>query len=161
MPRKLRKGRERCGATRRDGQPCEAPAVAEMLVCRAHGGSAPQVLVVSRHRDLQLRYFLAEREWMEARGTKGADAALTRHGNALSNLRAYEERLSYLRDLQAEARRRRAEGSYIRSTGDPPIVRLGKLERRAAEVRRWKPRAAVSGRGDWGDPMEASPFKRA
>jgi hypothetical protein len=58
MPR-LRKGRERCGATCRDGHPCRAPAVAEALVCLKHGGAAPQVLIAARHRQLQLRMYVA------------------------------------------------------------------------------------------------------
>jgi hypothetical protein len=36
--------RERCNATRRDGEPCQAPAVKGATVCRRHGGAAPQVL---------------------------------------------------------------------------------------------------------------------
>lgn len=35
--------RERCNATRRDGQRCQAPAVKGAAVCRRHGGAAPQV----------------------------------------------------------------------------------------------------------------------
>ncbi len=137
MPR-LRKGREGCGATCRDGHPCQAPAVPEALVCLKHGGSAPQVAIKARHR--QLAYFVALHDWLDARGTDQEDNALTRHGNALSALRAYEGKLEHLRELQAEARRRKAEGSYVRSAELPPVVRLAKLERRAAELARWKPR---------------------
>ena len=36
--------RERCSARRRDGQPCGAPAAKGAVVCRVHGGAAPQVL---------------------------------------------------------------------------------------------------------------------
>lgn len=36
--------RERCIATRRDGERCEAKAVRGATVCRVHGGAAPQVL---------------------------------------------------------------------------------------------------------------------
>jgi hypothetical protein len=140
MPR-LRKGRERCGATCRDGRPCQAPAIPEGLVCRRHGGAAPQVAIKAKHRQLQLRYYVAVQEWLEARGTNREDDALTRHGNALSALREYEDKLGYLAELQAEVRRRQAEGSYVRSAEPPPIVRLAKRQHRAAELARWKPRA--------------------
>jgi hypothetical protein len=138
----LRAGRERCSATRRDGRPCQAPAIAEGLVCLKHGGSAPQVAIKAKHRELQLRYYIALQEWLEARGTDHEDSALTRHGEALSLLRDYEDKLVRLRELQAEVRRRKAEGSYVRRTEPLPVVRLAKLQRRAAELDRWKPRAS-------------------
>ena len=143
MPR-LRKGRDRCSATRRDGQPCQAPAIAEGLVCRRHGGAAPQVAIKARYVQLQLRYLAAQQEWLEARGTNQEDKALTRHGNALSALRDYEGKLERLGELQAEVRRRKAEGTYVRPAGPPPVLRLVKLQRRAAEMKRWKPRAGDS-----------------
>lgn len=34
---------ERCSATRRDGERCQAPAVKGATVCRRHGGAAPRV----------------------------------------------------------------------------------------------------------------------
>ncbi len=40
----------RCSATRRDGTPCQAPAVKGATVCRMHGGSAPQVRAAARRR---------------------------------------------------------------------------------------------------------------
>jgi hypothetical protein len=149
----LRKSRERCGATCRDGRPCQAPAVAEALVCRRHGGAAPQVAIKARHRQLQMRYYVAVQDWLEARGTNHEWDALTRHGNALSALREYERKLGYLAELQDEVAERRAEDGWIRSAELPPIVRLAKLQRRAAELDRWKPRA---GARPGTDPMDAS-----
>src|SRR5450432_1099972 len=153
MP-KLRKGRDRCSATRRDGRPCQAPAVPHLLVCRRHGGGTPAAQIVSQYRDLQLRFYVAEREWFEARGSKDEDAALTRYGTAQSKLRYFEERLSRLWDLQAEVSRRKEAGTWPEMlTSDIPVLRLAKLQRQADERRRWKPRTQT-------DPMEASPYAR-
>src|SRR5579859_1587972 len=66
---KLRKGRDECGATRRDGQPCGAPAIEGGLVCRRHGGAAFQVWIKARHRVLMEASCLAHLEWQKARGT--------------------------------------------------------------------------------------------
>ena len=61
--------RDRCTATRRDGEPCQAPAVEGTFVCRRHGGAAPQVQIAARHRQLQMQRYVAYCEWQEARGT--------------------------------------------------------------------------------------------
>lgn len=114
MPR-LRKGRDRCTATRRDGWPCQAPAVAGALVCRRHGGAAPQVLIAAKHFELQMRHFDASRQFEEAGGQAGVLAGTSQAFHALCKLlRAgealddYEARLRYLAYLRAEVRRRRA-----------------------------------------------------
>jgi len=39
--------RERCGARCRDGHPCGAPAIRGRIVCRRHGGGAPQVKAIA------------------------------------------------------------------------------------------------------------------
>ena len=149
MARKLRKGRERCGATRRDGHPCQAPAVAEALVCLKHGGAAPQVLIASKHRQLQLALFVATREFEDAKGTDREFEALCRALRAGRALDAYEVKLAYLAELRDEVAQRRTEDGWIRPAGAPPIVRLAQLQRRVAEMKRWKPRKR--------DPMDASP----
>ena len=140
MPRKLRKGRDRCTAHRRDGKPCEAPAIPGGLVCRIHGGAAPQVAIKAQHIELQLAYRAAERDWMDARGTSREDDALDRHGRTLSELRDFEAKMSHVRELQAEVRRSKAEGTYVKPAKPPPLLRLAKLQRQAAEQERWKPR---------------------
>jgi hypothetical protein len=105
--RKLRKGRDRCTATRRDGESCQAPAVEGTLVCRRHGGSAPQVLIKARHQQLQMQRYIAYREWQEARGTPREFDALCRALQAGRELDAYEEKLGQLAELRAELRRQR------------------------------------------------------
>jgi hypothetical protein len=113
--RKLRKGRERCGATRRDGWPCQAPAIPEGFVCRRHGGAAPQVLIAARHRQLQLALFVAAREFeAAAEGTDGRFYALCRLLRAEEALDSYEARLAYLAELRAEVARRRTEAGWTR-----------------------------------------------
>jgi hypothetical protein len=49
---RVRQGR-RCTAHRGDGQPCRAWAIVGGFVCRAHGGSAPQVRLEARIRALE------------------------------------------------------------------------------------------------------------
>jgi hypothetical protein len=123
---KLRKGRERCAATRRDGWPCQAPAIPEGFVCRRHGGSAPQVRIAARHRQLQLALFVASSEFKEAaEGTEARFDALCRLLRAEEALAAYELKLSYLAELKAEVALRRAEDGWIRpstASGNPAMV---------------------------------------
>lgn len=64
---KLRKGRDRCTATRRDGEPCQAPAVEGGLVCRRHGGAAPQVQIAVKHQQLRMALYSANRDFEEVR----------------------------------------------------------------------------------------------
>ena len=106
--RKLRKGRERCTATRRDGQPCQAPAIEDGLVCRRHGGASPQVLIKVRHQQLQMALYSARRAWEDARGTPGDFDALCKVTYAERDLDAYEVKLRLLAELRAELKRRRA-----------------------------------------------------
>jgi hypothetical protein len=104
----LRKGRDRCTATRRDGRPCRAPAIAGGLVCRRHGGQAPQVQIAAKHHRLQLALWVANREFEEAAGTSGRFDALCKYGQAARALSEYEAKLDYLAELRAELRKRKA-----------------------------------------------------
>lgn len=63
MARKLRKGRDRCTGHRRDGKPCEAPAIPGGLVCLSHGGSAPQVRLAAERMVLLERLHAACVAW--------------------------------------------------------------------------------------------------
>jgi hypothetical protein len=113
---RLRKGRDECGAQRRDGQPCQAPAIEGGLVCLRHGGSAPQVRIAARLRVLQLALYVATLEWEEARGTWRADDAMGRCSIAERELREYEFKLARLANLRAEVRKLDA-AAPARTTG--------------------------------------------
>ena len=108
-PRKLRKGRERCTARRRDGQPCRAPAIEGGLVCRRHGGSAPQAQIKAKHRLLIEASYFAHLEWQEARGTPREFDALCKALQAQRDLDAYEFKLLRLAHLRAAVRELKAD----------------------------------------------------
>jgi hypothetical protein len=112
---KLRKGRDRCGATRRDGEPCEAPAIENGLVCRRHGGAAPQVAIAAEYQGKQMAAYVASREFTEARGTPREFDALCRALRAGRDLDAHEVKLRLLGELKAEARRKRATRGTVRT----------------------------------------------
>jgi len=101
----LRKGRDSCSATRRDGEPCQAPAIEEGLVCRRHGGASPQVQIAARHRQLQMQRYVAYCEWQGAKGTPREFDALCRALQAGRELDAYEAKLERLAELRVELRR--------------------------------------------------------
>lgn len=117
---KLRKGRERCSATRRDGQPCQAPAIEGGLVCRRHGGGAPQVQITARHHELEWARYIAHREWAEARGTPSEFDALCKALEAGRELDAYEVKLRLLAELRAKVKRQRTESGTIRTAPEEP-----------------------------------------
>jgi hypothetical protein len=106
--RKLRKGREQCTAHRRDGGECLAPAVEGALVCRRHGGAAPQVQIKARHRLLIEASYYAHLEWQEARGTRREFGALCKALQAQRDLDAYEFKLRRLAELRAAVRELKA-----------------------------------------------------
>jgi len=113
-PRKLREGRDECAAHRRDGGRCRAPAVAGALVCRRHGGSAPQVQIAARHHVLLEAHFVAVLEWEAARGTPDEFDALCRWTAAERDLAQYESKLVLLAVLRARvkaARRKRVSSA--------------------------------------------------
>jgi len=114
---KLRKGRDRCGATRRDGEPCQAPAIEGGLVCRRHGGGAPQVKIAAEHFRNKLAAYSAGRDFEEARGTPGEFDVLCKALRAQRDLDAYEVKLGLLAELRAEVRQKRA--ARARDPGTP------------------------------------------
>lgn len=105
--RKLRKGRDRCSAKRRDGQRCQAPAIEEGTVCRRHGGASPQAQIKAKHRQLQMAVYTTTREFEEARGTSREFDRLCKAQAAQRDLDAYEVKLRLLAELRAEVRRQR------------------------------------------------------
>jgi hypothetical protein len=107
---RLRKGRDQCTARRRDGEECQAPAMPGTLVCRHHGGSAPQVLIKARHFQLQMALHDAALHYQEAKGTPGEFDALCTWSHAERVLKEYEAKLAALSELRAELRRRNAPG---------------------------------------------------
>ena len=98
---KLRRGRDQCGATRRDGGQCEAPAIPGGLVCRRHGGSAPQVAIKAEYTENLVRVYSAQREYEEARGTPREFDALCKISQAERDLEAYQIKLRLLREFRA------------------------------------------------------------
>jgi hypothetical protein len=103
----LRKGRDQCTAHRRDGEECQAPAVPGTLVCRRHGGAAPQVLIKARHVELQMALHNAAQEHQAAKGTPGEFDALCKWSHAEQELKVYEAKLATLSELRAELRQRK------------------------------------------------------
>ena len=104
----LRKGRDRCTATRRDGQPCRAPAVAGHIVCRRHGGGAPQVKIAARHMRLLVARYTAHCEWEEARGTPTEFDALCRALEAGRQVETFELKIAFAAELRAAIKARQA-----------------------------------------------------
>lgn len=82
--------REYCKARKRDGTPCGQSPLAGSVVCRMHGGSAPQVLRKSQERIVMAQDDAAGNlvKWMQdpavpfAERRKCAEALLNRGGNA-------------------------------------------------------------------------------
>ena len=107
-PRKLREGRDECAAHRRHGGQCRAPAVEGSLVCRRHGGSAPQVQIAARHFVLMEAHYGAVLEWEAARGTPDEFDALCRWSAAQLALAEYEAKLVRLAALRAKVKRLKA-----------------------------------------------------
>jgi hypothetical protein len=104
---KLRAGREQCTATRRDGQPCEAPAIPGGLVCKRHGGGAPQVKIAAQHRQLQMALWVASADFKAVRGTPDQFEALCKVTAAERDLEAYETKMRLLREVQTYVRGKR------------------------------------------------------
>ena len=78
------------------------------LICRRHGGAAPQVLIKARHFELQMALNNAALEHQAAEGTSGEFDALCRWSHAERELAEYEAKLARLSELRAELRRRKA-----------------------------------------------------
>jgi hypothetical protein len=104
----LRQGRDQCTAHRRDGAECQAPAVPGALVCRRHGGAAPQVRIKARHFELQVALNDAGAAHQEAEGTPDEFDALCAWSRAKNALDEYEAKLARLSELRAELRRSKA-----------------------------------------------------
>jgi hypothetical protein len=107
-PRKLRKGRHQCEATRRDGQRCQAPAIAGGTVCRRHGGGAFQVRLSARYMQLLEARYAAYKAWEAAQGTPGEFEALCATSRADNALWRYEAQVERLRELRAQVRQLKA-----------------------------------------------------
>lgn len=101
---KLRKGRDQCGAHRRDGQRCRAPAVAGAPVCRRHGGGAPQVRIAARRIQLLEARYAAYEAWVAARGTSREFDALCATSLAENAVHRFDAKLERLRELRAQVR---------------------------------------------------------
>ncbi len=111
----LRKGRDRCEATRRDGQSCGAPAIADGFVCLRHGGAAPQVQIAAKYRGLQMRAYIADCEWRESMGTPRQFDKLCAALRAREAVEAYEDKMQRLGELRAAVKRQRADRANLMS----------------------------------------------
>lgn len=104
---KLRAGREQCTATRRDGAPCEAPAIPGGLVCKRHGGGAPRVKIAAQHRQLEEAVWMAYADWQEVRRSGDGFEAVCKITHAERELGKYELKMRLLSELRAWIRSRR------------------------------------------------------
>jgi hypothetical protein len=111
MP-ELRKGtdaaRDRCGAKTRTGQPCGAPAIEYGLVCRRHGGAAPQVQLAAHQRRLEWELYLAAVELKAAEGTPRRFDAACKWSAAQRTLEKFEDGMMRIAELRRELRVKRA-----------------------------------------------------
>jgi len=105
---KLRKGRDQCGAATRNGGRCQAPAIEGGLVCRKHGGSAPQVALKAEYTENLTRAYAIRLDYEAARGTAREPDALVRVLDAERGLEAYQIKLRLLRELKAGLKPRTA-----------------------------------------------------
>ena len=110
-----------CRGHRRDGAPCGQPAMRGGVVCRKHGGKAPQVLRKSAERldalkPLAIRYYdwlLGQQEYPSA-GLGAANAVLDRvDGKAAETVRVIETTDRQIAELKA-AQRANAEAAKRR-----------------------------------------------
>lgn len=100
---------EPCSAMRRrDGQPCEAPAIKGGFVCRRHGGSARQVKFAAERRRLQVVLMDALEAFHGVKGTNREFDALRKVGEAQRRLEDYEAKVAELARARAKLRRLRA-----------------------------------------------------
>ena len=105
---KLRRGRDQCAATTRNGGRCQAPAIEGHYVCRRHGGGAPQVAMNAEYQQNLIRVYGVQREYEEAKGTAREFDALCRALQAGRDLEAYQIKLRLLRELRAGLKQRKA-----------------------------------------------------
>jgi len=105
---KLRKGRDQCGATTRNGGRCQAPAAEGQLVCRSHGGASPQALLKAEYMENCTRVYAVQLEYEQSRGTSRESDALIRVLDAERGLEAYQIKLRLLRELKAGLKPRKA-----------------------------------------------------
>ncbi len=103
---KLRRGRDQCSATRRDGCQCQAPAVKYHYVCRRHGGAAPQVRIKAEYTENLMRRHIAYTEWQAARGTAAESDALATFAETERAVEAYQIKIRLLRQIKAGLRPR-------------------------------------------------------
>lgn len=108
---KIRAGNETCGAKRRDGSPCGAPAVPGGFVCRRHGGNAPQVKIKAEHRRLQEALWFAHADWEDARDTPQGFELLCKTSAAERELEEYERKMRLLAELRTWAKAKGLTGT--------------------------------------------------
>jgi len=99
---------ERCSATRRDGQPCQAPTIPGGFVCRVHGGSASQVQIAAGLRLREDALLRAQLAWQESRSFTD----LCQITEAERDLDEYRAKLELLARLRRQLRQQR---------GTPPL----------------------------------------
>ncbi len=97
----------------RDGWPCQAPAIPGGLVCRRHGGKAPQVAIKAKHFQLQSARFIAAREFEAVAAAEDTD---DRH-YALCRLLKGRGSASCLRDEAVLPRRAASRGNAATGRG--------------------------------------------
>jgi hypothetical protein len=106
---------DRCTARRRDGERCEAHAIPGGNVCEQHGGSARQVKIAARHRELQFALVDAVQTWRET----GDFDDLCKVTAAQRAVAEYEAKLELLSELRRSLAEKRAAAKASREAAQP------------------------------------------
>lgn len=102
---KLKQGRDQCTAAARNGDQCRAPAIQGGLVCRRHGGGAPQVKIKAEYTENLTAAYGAWQDFQEAKGTSGELDALVKALDTDRAVEAYQIKMRLAKMMRDELRK--------------------------------------------------------